>query len=252
MSLARLVTSPGYRTPFRVRRTAPGRDAAVSLLIDCSGSMAGRKIELARLCAAALRCADAARLRMRSARLPPSRMPRCARTTSAGSTPAATRSANRFVERLDLRLQALRFRQPERPRVHRMRPRESRRGVELAAGRLLAARRRILMVLSDGYPATGDNNPDPAHRPAGRVDALRGARRTDRCRNTRRCGGNLLSGQQRGRASARAAGRGVRCIERYTAGSAQPRARQGRSTLRFAGASHRTVSIAGGRLESPR
>ncbi|WP_441835510.1 cobaltochelatase CobT-related protein, partial [Paraburkholderia caledonica] len=53
-SLAKLATSPGYRTPFRTQRAAKGRDVAVTLLIDRSGSMAGRKIELARLCATAL------------------------------------------------------------------------------------------------------------------------------------------------------------------------------------------------------
>ena len=53
-SLAKLATSPGYRTPFKTKRATKGRDVAVTLLIDRSGSMAGRKIELAQLCAAAL------------------------------------------------------------------------------------------------------------------------------------------------------------------------------------------------------
>lgn len=46
-SLVKLAISPGYRTPFRVQRMKKGRDAAVSMLIDRSGSMAGKKIELA-------------------------------------------------------------------------------------------------------------------------------------------------------------------------------------------------------------
>ncbi len=53
-ALAKLVISPGYRTPFRVKRTTEGRDAAITLLIDRSGFMAGGKIALVRLCATAL------------------------------------------------------------------------------------------------------------------------------------------------------------------------------------------------------
>lgn len=180
MSLARLVTSPGYRTPFRVRRTAPGRDAAVSLLIDCSGSMAGRKIELARLCAAAL-CDALTQLGFACEVLGYSSVEDAAmrahyqRWIDAGRD---TFGYNRFVERLDLRVYK-RF-DSDNPSglacIECGHENPDGEALSWAAGRLLAkrARRRILMVLSDGYPATGDGNPAILRTDLrARVDALR-------------------------------------------------------------------------------
>ncbi|VWD35753.1 cobalamin biosynthesis protein CobT [Burkholderia lata] len=180
MSLARLVTSPGYRTPFRVRRAAPGRDAAVSLLIDCSGSMAGRKIELARLCAAAL-CDALTQLGFACEVLGYSSVEDAAmrahyqRWIDAGRD---TFGYNRFVERLDLRVYK-RF-DSDNPSglacIECGHENPDGEALSWAAERLLAkrARRRILMVLSDGYPATGDGNPAILRTDLRtRVDALR-------------------------------------------------------------------------------
>ncbi|OXJ26138.1 cobalamin biosynthesis protein CobT [Burkholderia sp. HI2714] len=180
MSLARLVTSPGYRTPFRVRRAAPGRDAAVGLLIDCSGSMAGRKIELARLCAAAL-CDALTQLGFACEVLGYSSVEDAAmrahyqRWIDAGRD---TFGYNRFVERLDLRVYK-RF-DSDNPSglacIECGHENPDGEALSWAAERLLAkrARRRILMVLSDGYPATGDGNPAILRTDLrARVDALR-------------------------------------------------------------------------------
>ncbi|KVV26627.1 cobalamin biosynthesis protein CobT [Burkholderia cepacia] len=180
MALARLVTSPGYRTPFRVRRAAPGRDAAVGLLIDCSGSMAGRKIELARLCAAAL-CDALMQLGFACEALGYSSVEDAAmrahyqRWIDAGRD---TFGYNRFVERLDLRVYK-RF-DSDNPSglacIECGHENPDGEALSWAAERLLAqrARRRILMVLSDGYPATGDGNPAILRTDLrARVDALR-------------------------------------------------------------------------------
>lgn len=179
-SLARLVTSPSYRTPFRVRRAAPGRDAAVSLLIDCSGSMAGKKIELARLCAAAL-CDALTQLGFACEVLGYSSVEDAAmrahyqRWIDAGRD---TFGYNRFVERLDLRVYK-RF-DSDNPSglacIECGHENPDGEALSWAAERLLAkrARRRILMVLSDGYPATGDGIPAILRTDLrARVDALR-------------------------------------------------------------------------------
>ncbi|MCA8099936.1 cobaltochelatase CobT-related protein [Burkholderia contaminans] len=183
MSLARLVTSPGYRTPFRVRRAAPGRDAAVSLLIDCSGSMAGRKIELARLCAAAL-CDALMQLGFACEVLGYSSVEDAAmrahyqRWIDDGHR---TFGYNRFVERLDLRVYK-RF-DSDNPSglacIECGHENPDGEALSWAAARLLSkrARRRILMVLSDGYPATGDGNPAILRTDlSARVEALRAQR----------------------------------------------------------------------------
>ncbi|MBI0330600.1 cobaltochelatase CobT-related protein [Burkholderia plantarii] len=164
-ALARLATSPGYRTPFRVRRARAGRDTAVTLLIDRSGSMAGRKIELARLCAAAL-CDALAQLGFACEALGYSSIDAPAMRAwhqawlAAGHSP---RGYNRFVERLDLQIYK-RF-DSDNPsglaRIESGHENPDGEALAWAAERLLArrARRRILMVLSDGYPATGDGDP---------------------------------------------------------------------------------------------
>ncbi|GAB7540161.1 cobaltochelatase CobT-related protein [Burkholderia sp. 3C] len=164
-ALARVATTPGYRTPFRTRRTTSGRDTAVTLLIDRSGSMAGRKIELARLCAAAL-CDALAQLGFPCEALGYSSIDDPAmrafrdRWLAQGHAP---RGYNRFVERLDLEIYK-RFDSDNPSGLARLEcGHENPDGEALswAAERLLArrAQRRILMVLSDGYPATGDGDP---------------------------------------------------------------------------------------------
>ncbi|PTB18806.1 cobalamin biosynthesis protein CobT [Trinickia symbiotica] len=165
-SLVRLAVAPGYRTPFRTRLVKPGRDAAVTLLIDRSGSMAGQKIELATLCAAAL--SDAlSQLSFPLEVLGYSSIEDVEmreyyeRWLAAGH---ASSGFNRFVERLDLQIYK-RFDSDNLVGLTCVEcGHENPDGEALswAASRLLARRahRHILMVLSDGYPATGDGNPD--------------------------------------------------------------------------------------------
>ncbi|KND55819.1 Aerobic cobaltochelatase CobT subunit [Candidatus Burkholderia verschuerenii] len=164
-ALPRLAISPGYRTPFRVKRVAKGRDAAVSILIDRSGSMTGKKIELARLCAAALADAlmqlafDCEVLGYSSIESPEMRAAYDA--ALADGTPM--RRFNRFVERLDLTV----YKRFDSNALDGLVAIEC--GHENPDGEALAwaadrltmhrAKRRILMVLSDGYPATGDGHP---------------------------------------------------------------------------------------------
>jgi cobalamin biosynthesis protein CobT len=164
-ALARLATSPGYRTPFRTQRAAKGRDVAVTLLIDRSGSMAGRKIELARLCASALCDAltqlsfDCEVLGYCSLESAPMRA-LYERQLAAG---ADLRRYNRFVERLDLKVYK-RFGATDLSGITAIDcGHENPDGEALAwAATRLAdhhAARRILMVFSDGYPSTGDGDP---------------------------------------------------------------------------------------------
>ena len=169
-ALARLATSPGYRTPFRTQRAAKGRDVAVTLLIDRSGSMAGRKIELARLCAAALCDAltqlsfDCEVLGYCSLESAPMRQ-LYERQLAAG---ADLRRYNRFVERLDLKVYK-RFGAADLSGIAAIDcGHENPDGEALAwAATRLAdhqAARRILMVFSDGYPSTGDGDPQVLRR----------------------------------------------------------------------------------------
>ncbi|MFX1766721.1 cobalamin biosynthesis protein CobT [Paraburkholderia sp. A1RI-2L] len=167
-ALARLAASRGYRTPFRVARHARGRDAAMTLLLDLSGSMAGRKIELARLCAAALADAlmqlgfDCEVLGYSSVESPDMR----AQFERARAAGADLRGYNRFVERLDLRV-FKRFDALGSSDASGLAAIEcgyenpDGEALAWAAARLAArkARRRLLFVLSDGYPATSDGDP---------------------------------------------------------------------------------------------
>ncbi|WP_028221162.1 cobaltochelatase CobT-related protein [Paraburkholderia oxyphila] len=167
-ALARLAASRGYRTPFRVATHASGRDAAVTLLLDLSGSMAGRKIELARLCAAALTDAlmqlgfDCEVLGYSSVESPDMR----AQFERARAAGVDLRGFNRFVERLDLRI-FKRFEARDSNAASGLAAiecgHENPDGEALAwaAARLMArkARRRLLFVLSDGYPSTSDGDP---------------------------------------------------------------------------------------------
>jgi cobalamin biosynthesis protein CobT len=164
-ALAKLATSPGYRTPFRTQRPAKGRDVAVTLLIDRSGSMAGRKIELARQCAAALCDAltqlsfDCEVLGYCSVESAPMKQ----LYERQRATGADLRRYNRFVERLDLKVYK-RFGATDMSGIAAIDcGHENPDGEALAwAATRLAdhqAERRILMVFSDGYPSTGDGDP---------------------------------------------------------------------------------------------
>lgn len=170
-ALARLAVSRGYRTPFRVATHARGRDAAVTLLLDLSGSMAGRKIELARLCAAALADAlmqlgfDCEVLGYSSIESPEMRT----QFEHARAAGADLSGYNRFVERLDLRV----YKRFDARNSHDASSASGLAAIECghenpdgealawAAARLAArkARRRLLFVLSDGYPSTSDSDP---------------------------------------------------------------------------------------------
>ena len=164
-ALAKLVVSPGYRTPFRVKRTTEGRDAAVTLLIDRSGSMAGAKIALARLCAAAL-CDALMQLSFKCEVLGYSSVESPEMRALYEQKLAEGVDLNRFnrrVERLDLQIYK-RFGSNNPAGLSAIDcGHENPDGEALvwAAERLAALRagRRILMVLSDGYPATGDGHP---------------------------------------------------------------------------------------------
>ena len=169
-ALAKLATSPGYRTPFRTQLAAKGRDVAVTLLIDRSGSMAGRKIELARLCASALCDAltqlsfDCEVLGYCSLESAPMRR-LYERQLARG---ADLRRYNRFVERLDLKVYK-RFGATDLSGIAEIDcGHENPDGEALAwAATRLAdhrAARRILMVFSDGYPSTGDGDPQVLRR----------------------------------------------------------------------------------------
>ncbi|CAB3694902.1 cobaltochelatase CobT-related protein [Paraburkholderia rhynchosiae] len=164
-ALARLATSPGYRTPFRTQRPSKGRDVAITLLIDRSGSMAGRKIELARLCASALCDAltqlsfDCEVLGYCSLESAPMKQ-LYERQRAAG---ADLRRYNRFVERLDLKVYK-RFGATDLSGIAAIDcGHENPDGEALAwaAARLAdhPAERRMLIVFSDGYPSTGDGDP---------------------------------------------------------------------------------------------
>ena len=164
-ALARLVSAPGYRTPFKVKRVTQDRDTAITLLLDLSGSMAGQKIALARLCAAAL--ADAlTQLDFACEVLGYSSIESAGmrRLFDAGTAAGHDlRRYNRRVERLDLRIYK-RFDSTDLTGIAAIEcGHENPDGECLAwaANRLAEhpAERRILMVLSDGYPATGDGNP---------------------------------------------------------------------------------------------
>jgi len=164
-ALARMVSAPGYRTPFKVKRVTEGRDTAITLLLDLSGSMAGEKIALARLCAAAL--ADAlTQLDFACEVLGYSSIESLEMRQLFEASVAAGRDLrgyNRRVERLDLRIYK-RFDSSDLSGIAGIEcGHENPDGECLAwaANRLAEhpAERRILMVLSDGYPATGDGNP---------------------------------------------------------------------------------------------
>jgi cobalamin biosynthesis protein CobT len=168
-ALVRVATQPGYRTPFAVRRSNPGRDCAVTVLVDASGSMAGEKIALARRCAAALAdalgqlgfpCEVLGYSSIESAEL------RALRDAQRAAGVDLKRF-NRTVERLDLKVYK-RFASPVLSGIARIEcGHENPDGECLAwaAGRLadFPAQRRLMLVLSDGYPATGDGDPARLH-----------------------------------------------------------------------------------------
>jgi cobaltochelatase CobT len=166
-SVAKLAMAPSYRTPFRQKRRAPTRDAAITLLIDLSGSMAGEKLTLARLCAAALTDAltdlefDCEVLGYSSVEDP--RMRALYEAHVAGGQSMGASGFNRYLEKLDLRV----YKRFDSRNLNGLAAiecgHENPDGEALAwaADRLLAqrAKRRILLVLSDGYPATGEGHP---------------------------------------------------------------------------------------------
>ena len=163
-ALFRFAASPGYRTPFQMRRNNPTRDTAITLLVDRSGSMAASKIALARLCVAAL--SDA----MTRLGFPCEVLGYCSVEDSemrdfhrhwlaAGNH---VEGYNRFVERLDLQVYK-RFDSNNLSGIASIEcGHENPDGEALtwAAARLgeRRERRHVLMVCSDGYPSTADGD----------------------------------------------------------------------------------------------
>lgn len=175
-SLARLVATPGERAVFRQERVAPAMDAAVAFLIDCSGSMKAHAEDVAVLvdvfCRALERAGAASEV--------------LGFTTGAWHGGRAQKAwlragrparPGRLNERLHVVFKAFettwrRGRAGIAALLHGEHFREGLDGEALAwaATRLLArpARRRLLVVVSDGSPTDGAtalaNGPDYLER----------------------------------------------------------------------------------------
>ncbi|MFT4102311.1 MAG: VWA domain-containing protein [Burkholderiaceae bacterium] len=163
-ALGRLAARPSYRTPFRVERPLPSRHLAISILIDLSASMAGDKLRIAKLCAAAMATA-LGRLGYPFEILGFSSIADAAMRDhyqQALARGVDMRPFNRFVERLDLQVFKS-FAVDDPSGLVEMRCGDQNPDGEAlawAAERLLARRgeRHVMFVLSDGHPVTGDGH----------------------------------------------------------------------------------------------
>ena len=163
-ALARLAIEPGLRTPFRVMRAVPGHEVGLSILVDLSASMDGERLQIAQLCTAALSAA-LSRLDIAfevlgfSSSIDPGMREYYQQRRREGLD---MRPYNRFVERLDLKIFKS-FAVSDLSGLVDMRCGDQNPDgecLEWAGERLLAhrARRRIMLVLSDGHPVTGDGD----------------------------------------------------------------------------------------------
>lgn len=169
-SLAKLSASPGFRAPFKEREIASSDSVAVCALLDLSGSMHGENVEMARIAAMALAVA-LGRLGIACEVLGFSSGPCAAyqRRVKALRLSADARRAlreGRSSERLELRVfksfagASLRgLSQIEVDAEYCENP--DGECVAWAGARLAAqrAKRKILLVLSDGAPESKDNGP---------------------------------------------------------------------------------------------
>lgn len=158
--LAQLVASPTERRLFREERRVPRADAALTLLVDCSGSMKAHAESIAMLAEVLLRAAEQAGVATELLGFTTGGWNggRAARDWQRGGRPAHPGRLNEVVH--------LVFKPAERPWRHARRgvaallePTLFREGVDgeavaWACSRLRAqdVRRRLLLVLSDGCP----------------------------------------------------------------------------------------------------
>jgi cobalamin biosynthesis protein CobT len=161
-SLACLATNPGYRQIFKQYAKTETNNVAVELLIDLSGSMAGHRIEVAK--ASAIAIAEA----LKDLNIPFEVTGFCSEWDNRVSRVAegmGSKDAARFGrkgERLDLHV----FKSFETQSLAGIS--EMRNGSQNPDGECLAwaakrlsmqrQKRKILMVFSDGQPATGDTS----------------------------------------------------------------------------------------------
>lgn len=159
--LSKLASDRSYRTPFKEFTRTETNNVAVELLIDMSGSMSGSRIHTARLSAIAI--AEA----LKDLQIPfevtgfYSESDRRVQEYTA-SLGAAAERFNRKYERLDLHV----FKRFDShsllglEKIHNGSQNPDGECVAWAAKRLAERRekRKILMVLSDGQPATGDGD----------------------------------------------------------------------------------------------
>lgn len=169
-SLAKLASSPGFRAPFKTRKMFESDSVAVGVLLDLSGSMHGENIEVARAAAMALAMAlgrlgiscEIAGFSSGPCPEYAARIKREPRTAALGRMLRSGRSS----ERLELRV----FKSFACASLSGLSEievsvdyRENPDGECVAwAGSRLAgqrAKRKILLVLSDGAPESGDASP---------------------------------------------------------------------------------------------
>lgn len=169
-SLAKLAASPGFRAPFKIKKMFESDSVAVGVLLDLSGSMHGENIEVARAAAMALAVA-LGRLGI-SCEIAGFSSGPCAeygaRIKRAPKTAELRRMLRegRSSERLELRVFKS-FACASLSGLSKIEVdvdyRENPDGecVAWAGSRLAAqkAKRKILLVLSDGAPESGDASP---------------------------------------------------------------------------------------------
>ncbi len=153
---SKLRTQPGYRKPFKQQTKIDTRNVAIEILIDLSGSMGGSKIEVAKMTAIAL--AEALRDLRINFEITGFNSVDDSRVSSASKG----LSSGRRSERLDLHV----FKDFNSDNCYGLTKIKS--GVQNPDGECVAwaakrlqerkEERKILLVLSDGQPATGDTD----------------------------------------------------------------------------------------------
>jgi cobalamin biosynthesis protein CobT len=159
-SLSRLITDGGYRTPFKQKFKNDTTNVAVQILIDQSGSMGGSRIETAKLCAVAM--GEALNDLGISFEITGFSSQGCSKLISYTSQVKNNKRFSRTREALILDIfkdfQTSNLNGITRLSSKAMNP--DGECVIWASKRLLKRKekRKILFVLSDGQPATGEND----------------------------------------------------------------------------------------------